>query len=308
MHELVHVVARHQGRRAFVGADEVQLHHERDGEQRVRPDLAEADRGRVEALGQLATARGLLPASEPPGDYASPPAVFATGESPGSRSRRSGHSGATAPVSHRLPRTIALMAANLSNGSARSGAPIRAESANCDFHDTPDARPPRSVRCHAPFGVPPRRAARRARARRGPRARPAPGPLRRGLDQPGGPRAADRRGARPRRGGRRRSSTSATSAPGAGARWPSSTTRTRSPSAAWIEDPAAAPHGGESLLALLERVRGLARRARGRRRADGGRHARGRHPRGARVGVGRAGAGVLALRRGALVAHGAARA
>jgi broad specificity phosphatase PhoE len=26
--------------------------------------------------------------------------------------------------------------------------------------------------------------------------------------------------------------------------------------AAWIEDPAAAPHGGESLLALLERVRG----------------------------------------------------
>ncbi len=37
--------------------------------------------------------------------------------------------------------------------------------------------------------------------------------------------------------------------------------------AAWIEDPAAAPHGGESLLALLERVRGwMAARA-----GDGGR-------------------------------------
>ena len=37
--------------------------------------------------------------------------------------------------------------------------------------------------------------------------------------------------------------------------------------AAWMEDPAAAPHGGESLLALLERVRGWL----GARAGDGSR-------------------------------------
>ena len=78
--------------------------------------------------------------------------------------------------------------------------------------------------------------------------------------------------------------------------------------AAWIEDPAAAPHGGESLLALLDRVRGWLDAHAG----DGSRVVAVTHAGVIRAALvcclGRAGSGVLALRRGAVVADGVARA
>ena len=227
------------------------------------------------------------------------------GESPGSRSRRSGHSGATAPVSHRLPRTIALMAANLSNGSARSGAPIREspqiatsmtrltlvrhapsdatrrsafpldEPLDARGRDEARALAPRLGRFDVAWTSPAARARQTAEAL-GLVAAAAAGArrvrLRRvarahaGRARRGGPGCRGGVDRGPRRGAARRRVAARAARPG----------------------------------------RGLARRPLGRRRADGGRHARGRHPRGARAGVGRAGSGLLALRRGALVAHGAA--
>ena len=190
-----------------------------------------------------------------------------------------GHSGATAPVSHRLPRTVALMAANLSKGSAPPTAPIRQSPQIGNFHDTPDACAPRARRRRR--AVRPSRSTSRSilagstRPVRLPRAWAASTPS--GAARPPARGRPRKRSGSPRRP-RPPSSTSATSAPGAGAPWPSCTPRTRLAVAAWMEDPAAAPHGGESLLALLERVVAGSSPGRGRR-ANGGRDPRGGHPR-----------------------------
>ena len=183
-----------------------------------------------------------------------------------------------------------------------------AVSANCDFHDTPDPHPPRAVR-RRPAVRPSRSTSRSTRAGS---TRPARCAAR--LDR------ADVAWTSPAARARQTAEAlglDATVAPeldecdfGA---WRGRTLAELDDEdpvavAAWIEDPAAAPHGGESLLALLERVRGWLDAHAG----DGARTVAVTH-----AGVIRAAlvcaldapaAGVLAPRRGAAVAHGAARA
>jgi broad specificity phosphatase PhoE len=181
--------------------------------------------------------------------------VFATASLLASEDGVFGHSGATAPVSHRLPRTIALIAGNLSNGSARSGAPIR-ESPQIATSTTR-----LTLVRHAPSD-----ATRRS-------AFPLDEPLdARGLDEARAlaPRLGRFDGAWTSPAARARDTAQALGLDAATAAeldecdfgaWRGRTLAELDDDdpvavAAWIEDPAAAPHGGESLLALLARVRG----------------------------------------------------
>src|SRR3954453_3123802 len=114
VHELVDAVALHQRRGALVGADEVDERQQREPEQRPRPDLTQRDGGRMDGLGQRRARGDHVRHGEPPGDGASPTTVSAMARSPGSRATpRPGHSGATAPDSHRLPPAIPREGASL---------------------------------------------------------------------------------------------------------------------------------------------------------------------------------------------------
>jgi len=180
--------------------------------------------------------------------------VFATDESLASGAEISGHSGATAPVSHRLPRTVALIAANLSNGSAPSRAAMRqspqiaASTTRLTLirHAPSDATRRSAFPLDEPLDA---RALDEARALRprldradvawtGPAARACQTAEALGLDAKVAPELDECDfGA-----WRGRTLAELDDADPVGV-------------AAWIEDAAAAPHGGESLLALLDRVR-----------------------------------------------------
>src|SRR4051812_16562724 len=108
VHPLVEHVPRRQRRRALLDTDRVQQREQREREQRPRPDVIKRDGGRMECPGQRRTRGGDVRHGEPPGDDASPTTVVSEGPKswlPGPEGP--GHSGATAPDSHRLPRTNA---------------------------------------------------------------------------------------------------------------------------------------------------------------------------------------------------------
>src|SRR6185436_20865567 len=95
--------------RALVDADEVDEREQREGQQRPGPDLVEGDLGRVNRLGRDRRRSGgdVGHGMKPPRDCASRSADLSGGPSSWLPADMTGHSGATAPDSHRLPRTVA---------------------------------------------------------------------------------------------------------------------------------------------------------------------------------------------------------